>query len=124
MLTRYTMKRGVAAAELPPGIRQDTRKHTRHPLRPEKELVARYLEDPSDSAWNEFERSYLAELDKRFVKDRAPYDSLAELAADNDVHLGCNCPTAKNPIAGRCHTYLALEFMSRKYPGLRVVGLS
>lgn len=120
MLTRYTMKRGVPAAELPQGIRQDSRKHTRHPLRPEAELVTRYLENPSDDAWAEFKRSYFAELDHRFAQDRAPYDRLAELAAENDVHLGCNCPTAKNPIPGRCHTFLALEFMSREYPELRV----
>ena len=42
-------------------------------------------------------------------------------AASNDVFLGCNCPTKKNPILGRCHTYLALEFMQKKYPSLDVV---
>ena len=46
--------------------------------------------------------------------------ALAQLATDNDVFLGCNCPTKKNPIPGRCHTYLALEFMKMKYPKLDV----
>ena len=44
MLARYTMERGKPASELPSGVRQDTRRHTRHFLRPTKELV-----EPSQS---------------------------------------------------------------------------
>lgn len=35
--------------------------------------------------------------------------------------LGCNCPTKeKNPAEGHCHTYLALGFMQKHYPRLKV----
>ncbi len=120
MLGRYTMKRGAKAADLPEGIRQDSRKHTRHPLRPVKEDVDRYLAAPSDQAWEDFREAYLAALEERFAEDRGPYDALAELAAEDDVLLGCSCPTAKNPDVKRCHTTLALRFMQTKYPRLRV----
>ncbi len=42
------------------------------------------------------------------------------LATDEDVFLGCNCPTAKNPDVQRCHTVLALKFMQERYPALEV----
>jgi uncharacterized protein YeaO (DUF488 family) len=123
MLSRYTIyrRRPADAGPLPNGIRKDTRYRTSHVLRPTKEIVEAYLDDPTDTAWSTFKREYLAVLEERFCKDRTPFDDLAELVADNDVFLGCNCPTKKNPILGRCHTYLALGFMKKKYPRLEVV---
>jgi len=123
MLSRYTMyrRRPAEAGPLPDGIRQDTRHHFRHILRPTKEIVEAYLADPTDAAWRTFKGEYLALLKERFREDRTPFDKLAKLAIDNDVYLGCSCPTKNNPIRGRCHTYLALEFMKKKYRDLEVV---
>jgi hypothetical protein len=121
MLARYTMERGKPARALPPGIRQDTRKHTRHCLRPAKELVETYLASPGACAWRTFETSYRKLLEGRFQDDRMPFDTLAALARDGDVHIGCSCPTARNPDVNHCHTVLALQFMRRKYPDLDVV---
>ena len=123
MLSRYTIyrRRPVDAGPLPDGIRQDTRHRFRHILRPTKEIVEAYLVDPTDAAWKTFRREYIALLKERFHSDRAPFDRLAKLATDNDVYLGCSCPTKSNPIHGRCHTYLALEFMQKKYRKLDVV---
>lgn len=49
MLSRYKMSmyghRPAYAGPLPEGIRQDTRCHTRHILRPTKEMVKTYLAD-------------------------------------------------------------------------------
>lgn len=122
MLSRYTIyrRRPAHAGPLPNGIRQDSRYRTRHILRPTEAIVEAYLADPSDAAWRTFKREYLALLEKRYREDRTPFDDLARLAADRDVFLGCNCPTQKNPIPGRCHTYPALEFMEKKYPKLDV----
>jgi len=113
MLSRYTMyrRRPAGAGPLPTGIRQDTRHRFRHILRPTKEIVDAYLADPTEAAWRTFRREYLARLKQRFCEDRTPFDKLAKLAIDNDVYLGCSCPTKKNLIHGRCHTYLALDFM-------------
>ena len=123
MLSRYTMyrRRPADAGPLPDGIRQDTRHRHRHILRPTQEIVEAYLAGPTDAAWRRFKRDYLAVLKERFREDRTPFDRLAKLATDNDVYLGCSCPTKKNPSHGRCHTYLALEFMQKKYPKLEVV---
>ena len=121
MLARYTMERGKPASELPQGSRQDTRKHTRHCLRPAAELVARFLDAPGDGAWSQFEAEYAAALEQRFTDDPSPFDRLAELASREDVYLGCSCPTKKNPDVWHCHTVLALGFMRRKYPELEVV---
>ena len=82
--------------------------------------VKAYLAAPSEQAWRAFRDSYLAGLERRFRTDRAPFDELAALARDQDVYLGCNCPTQKNPRVDRCHTWLALEFMRGKYADLRV----
>ncbi len=122
MLSRYTIyrRRPADAGPLPSGIRQDTRYRTNHVLRPSEDIVQAYLADPSDAAWRTLQREYLALLEKRFREDRTPFDELADLAAGNDVFLGCNCPTQKNPIPGRCHTYLALGFMKKKYPTLGI----
>ena len=123
MLSRYTMyrRRPKDAGPLPEGIRRDTRYSTKHILRPTKEIVEAYLSEPSGSAWKEFRTAYLAVLQERFNADNTPFDELVALATENDVYLGCNCPTKKNPIVGRCHTYLALEFMQKNYPPLKVV---
>lgn len=122
MLSRYTIyrRRPAGAAPLPRGIRQDTRHRTRHVLRPTKDLVENYLASLTDAAWRKFKKAYLALLNERFREDRTPFDELAAIAAENDVHLGCSCPTKKNPVVGRCHTYLALEFMKKKYPTVEI----
>ena len=121
MLARYTMYRGKRPASdpLPDGIRQDTRKHTRHCLRPTREMVVRYLAEPASYPWREFKRDYLRLLRERYV-DARPFDELAELAAETDVYIGCSCPTKKNPDVSHCHTVLALGFMREHYPGLPV----
>lgn len=121
MLARYTMKRGKPASELPPGVRQDTRKHTRHCLRPTAELVESYLASPTPEAWVSFERDYLELVERRFQEDRAPFDELARSAGEKDVYLGCSCPTKKNPDVHHCHTVLALRFMKHRYPKLEVL---
>lgn len=127
MLGRFQMKRGASLAAQPErvqrGVRVDTRKHTRHCLRPTEELVAGILDVPPerrDTAWKAFERAYTKLLDERFAADRAPFDALAAAARDRDVFLGCNCPTARQPDVRRCHTVLALRFMARRYPDLVV----
>jgi uncharacterized protein YeaO (DUF488 family) len=122
MLARYTMYRGKRppGVELPRGVRQDTRKHTRHCLRPPAEAVMEYLADPTPEAWSKFEAEYLKCLAARYKADRAPFDELAELASREDVFLGCSCPTKKNPNVNHCHTVPALRFMQRHYPQLEV----
>ncbi len=124
VLGRYTIERGRPLASLPArlrrGLRIDTRKHTRHLLRPEAEAVRAYLEAPGDAAWRRFAARYRARLRERFRARRADFDALAELARRRDVFLGCSCPTQQNPDPRRCHTALALEFMSQRYPELEV----
>jgi hypothetical protein len=123
MLARYQMVRGKPPAgyQLPGGIRQDTRKHTRHCLRPPAEVVAAYLAEPTDAAWRIFEAEYLQAIHERYAADPAPFDQLAELARQADVYLGCSCPTAANPDVRHCHTMLALRFMQEHYADLKVV---
>jgi len=123
MLSRYTMYRGPRPSwdPLPKGIRQDTRKHTRHCLRPTAKIVAKYLAGPSEAAWMRVVWEYFAVIEKRFLQDRTPFDDLADLAMTNDVFLGCSCPTTRNSAWERCHTFLALRFMNKKYPQLAVV---
>lgn len=120
MLARYQMKRGVPASELPVGIRQDTRKHTRHVLRPPSELVTTYLADPSDAHFETFRMGYLKAVRARHKADAQPFDQLANLARRESVFLGCSCPTAKNPDVRRCHTWMVLELMADLYPGIDV----
>jgi uncharacterized protein YeaO (DUF488 family) len=122
MLARYRIVRGARdkADPLPEGIRQDTRKHTRHVLRPSPELVMLLLDDSSDEAFDCFARGYRELLEQRFVKERERIDALAALARRENVYLGCNCPTARQPDVRRCHTVLALQFMRRHYPTLVV----
>ena len=123
MLARYWMVRGKRPKNdpLPEGTRMDTRKHTRHFLRPETRMVERVLADGSAAAWRDFRGGYLALLKSRFDKDRMPFDELAQSAKSGDVFLGCSCPSRANPDVARCHTVLALSFIKRKYRSLRVV---
>ncbi len=122
MLARYKMHRGKRPAHdpLPDGIRKDTRKHTRHCLRPAAEIVTEYLADPTPAAWSTFEAEYLQTLDARFDGDERPFNDLAELATHQDVYIGCSCPTEKNPDVNHCHTVLALRFMRERFPELDV----
>jgi hypothetical protein len=84
-------------------------------------MAKTYLASPDERAWRAFGKAYRALLEDRYRNDRTPFDELAQLAQDNDVFIGCNCPTKANPRVDRCHTFLALEFMKGKYPRLRVV---
>ncbi len=123
MLSRYRIVRGrrPPGEPAPQGVVQDTRKHTRHVLRPAAEAVDALLADPSAAAFRRFRGAYLRLLRERFRADRAPFDRLVALATESDVFLGCNCPTQRQPDVRRCHTWLALEFLREAYPGLVVV---
>ena len=122
MLARYRIVRGRRDSDdpLPEGIRQDTRKHTHHVLRPTAELVEGLLADASQQSYARFARAYQKLLDTRFAEERARFDELAELARREDVYLGCNCPTTRQPDVHRCHTVLALAFLRDRYPDLDV----
>lgn len=121
MLARYSIVRGARASELPRGIRQDTRKHTRHVLRPTAELVAEVFGGARDAAaWARYATQYRALLEERFAENRAPFDRIATFARWHDVLLGCSCPSSKNPDVQRCHTVIALAFMKERYPDLDV----
>jgi hypothetical protein len=122
VLGRYRIVRGKRdpGDPLPDGERIDTRKHTRHFLRPETATVMALIAEPSAANFHRFARAYEATIARRFAADRRPFDALAARAQEGDVFLGCNCPTAWNPDVRRCHTTLALGFMKKKYPGLKV----
>lgn len=122
MLARYTMYRGQRPPgdPMPTGVRQDTRKHTSHCLRPPGDLVETFFANPTAANWKSLATGYRAAVAERFREDRAPFDAIAEQATADDVYLGCSCPTKKQPDVGRCHTVLALEFMKKKFPGLDV----
>ena len=122
MLARYKIYRGKLPpdAQRPEGIRQDTRKHTRHCLRPPTAIVTEYLANPSTEAWEKFESSYLRCLNERWEADPTPFDQLADLAIAENVYIGCSCPTVKNPNVRHCHTVLALKFMQERYTALEV----
>lgn len=98
----------------------DTRKHTQHFLRPPAAEVEAFIQAPTNAQFKHFANAYRAALHERFARNRAPFDELAKLAAEEDVFLGCNCPTRWNPDVNHCHTTLALAFMKRKYPKLSV----
>lgn len=119
MLSRYTMHRGKSPDVV--GTRLDTRKHTRHCLRPTSEMVIRLLSGDADYPWEKFCLDYRRLVAERFAQDQQPFDALAERALHEDVFLGCSCPTKKNPDVNHCHTVLALEFMQEHYPDLEVV---
>ncbi|WP_437291327.1 hypothetical protein [Sorangium sp. So ce406] len=122
MLARYQIVRGhrPEGDPLPEGKRYDTRKHTQHVLRPTPEIVEEFLSDPSPAGFKRFRAAYIAVLDERFAEQPGRFDALAEEARRGDVFLGCNCPTARQPDVRHCHTWLALEYMARKYPDLDV----
>jgi uncharacterized protein YeaO (DUF488 family) len=120
MLARYQIARGVPASALPEGVRQDTRKHTHHVLRPTEAMVEAFLAAPTDAAWRRFAKQYRALLEQRFAEDRGPFDEIAALASKTNVYLGCSCPTKRNPNVLHCHTTLALEFFHEQYPELDV----
>jgi hypothetical protein len=103
------------------GVRMDTRKHTRHCLRPSAEIVSRLLDTGDEYGPDEFRVDYLALIAARFAEDPRPFDQLAQRARHQEVYLGCSCPTKKNPDIRHCHTWLALEFMAERYPDLAVV---
>ena len=123
MLARYRIVRGKRppGEPLPNGTRYDTRKHTRHVLRPTEAMVEQFLADPSEQGFRRFRRAYLEELGRRFTQQREAFDALADEARREAVYLGCNCPTARQPEVQHCHTWLALEFFARNYPELEVV---
>lgn len=122
MLARYRIVRGARPPDdpLPDGVRQDTRKHTKHFLRPDAAEVEALLATPTAAGFARFRRAYLERLAQRFKTDRAAFDELAELARREPVYLGCNCPTQKQPDVRHCHTALALQFMKKHYPDLDV----
>jgi uncharacterized protein YeaO (DUF488 family) len=122
MLARYRIVRGRRAVDdpLPDGVRQDTRKHTRHVLRPSAELVHGLLLDASEASFRRFARAYRVLLEERFASERQRFDELARLAREKPVYLGCNCPTERQPDVRRCHTTLALAFLRERYPDLDV----
>ena len=121
MLGRYSMVRGMPASKLPKGSRQDTRKHTKHVLRPNTALVEMFLSHPGDDEiFARFREGDLALRESRWKEDRAPFEKLAREAEQTDVWLGCNCPTAKNPLMLRCHTLQSLGFMHSRVPNLSI----
>ncbi len=123
MLGRYKIYRGKRPDDdpKPDGICKDIRKHVKHVLAPTKPMVEEYFKDPGAKAWGRLKKEYLALLTERLKSRKNEFDELAELALNKDVFLGCNCPTQKNPDVNRCHTVLALEFMKKKYPKLKIV---
>ena len=88
MLSRYQMKRGVPAAQLPRGLRQDARMHTHHVLRPERDAVEAYL--AGTLSWAGFAARYRALVHERYRAEPAPFDELAAKARTGDVYLGCS----------------------------------
>lgn len=118
MLSRYHMRRGARSDELPQGIRQDTRRHTSHVLRPDRDRVDRFLGGQID--WPTFRAAYEATIRARMAEDPDAFDALAELAREHDVYLGCSCPTKASPDVRRCHTWIALELMQQAYPDLEI----
>ncbi|MBA2115539.1 hypothetical protein [Bremerella alba] len=123
MISRYTIyrRRPPDASPLPQGIRQDTRHRTKHIVRPTQMMVVAYLADPNETGFSTFQASYRELLTARWNDDRSEFDNLAELAFNEDVYLGCSCPTKKNPDVRHCHTWMALQFMAEKFPDLEVI---
>jgi hypothetical protein len=123
MLARYQIVRGKRSPDqpLPAGRRIDTRKHTRHFLRPEAAAVALLLASNDEASYARFAQTYEATLAERFAAQRASFDALADQARSGDVYLGCSCPSRANPDVQRCHTVLALRFMQTHYRGLKVI---
>ncbi len=93
----------------------------KHFLSPSKEMVDKYIGSPSVEAWEEYKKLYLDLIKIRFSNNPLPFERLAKQAIDEDVYLGCYCPTKINPDVYKCHTILALKFMEQHYPDLDVV---
>jgi hypothetical protein len=74
-------------------------------------MVEDFLANPNDEAWLRFRDGCHALLKTRQLEEPERFVELASLSSDNDVLIGCSCPTAKQPHIERCHTWLALEFM-------------
>lgn len=89
-------------------------------LRPTAEIVTPLLSAPDDRSFQRFRAAYLALLEQRFDADRGAFDALADLARREDVFIGCNCPTGKQPDVRRCHTFLALGFLAERYPDVKI----
>ena len=106
---------------MPDGIRKDTRWRPNHILSPSEKLVKKYLADPHEAAWRKFKQEYMKLLERRFKKDGSAFVKFAQLAMEHNVFIGCSCPTKVNPDITHCHTYLALQFMKKKFPKLHVV---
>jgi hypothetical protein len=123
MISRYQIVRGKRTPNnpLPRGERQDTRKHTRHLLRPLEASVLEFLDNPTELGFQRFRKAYLSVLAERWRSERAWFDMLAALARTHDVFLGCNCASPTQPNVRHCHTWLALEFLAKAYPDLNVV---
>lgn len=123
MLARYKIYMHQARPDddpLPDGVRIDIRKHRNHVLSPTINIVQVYLKDPTLRAWGFYVLTYNLLLIRRYKSHRQEFDELAQLATDEDVYLGCNCPTIKNPDVHRCHTVVALRFMETTYRELKV----
>jgi hypothetical protein len=120
VLTRYQIVRGKPVSALPQGKRVDVRKHVKHVLSPDPQAVQAFLALGTPEAYEVFARAYTTLLTTRLRTSRAAFDALAALSREQDVYLGCNCPTAKNPDVMRCHTVLALRFMRAHYPALDI----
>lgn len=123
MLARYRITRGRRPPDdpLPAGVRVDTRKHTRHVLAPQPDMVKDLLEDPSDpERVARFRAEYRALLERRMRTEGSRFDALARRAREEDVYLGCSCPTKRQPHVEHCHTVEALRFMQERYPELDV----
>lgn len=123
MLARYRITRGRRPPDdpLPAGVRVDTRKHTKHVLAPRPDLVKTLLEDPSDpERVARFHSEYRALLRDRLRTEPARFDALAQRAREEDVYLGCSCPSKRQPHVEHCHTVAALRVMQECYPDLEV----
>lgn len=84
-------------------------------------MVDAYLSNPTVAGWQHDQAHDLKLLRMRFKSDRGPFDRLARQAREHDVHLGCSCPSRRNPDVRHCHTVPALTFMKHRYPDLKVV---
>jgi hypothetical protein len=122
MVNRYKVcrRKRPAGEPLPNGLRRDTRKHTRHCLRPSAELVNQFLGQPSSASRKDFATEYWRTLIARYEEDPAPFDRPAKLASKDEIYIGCSCPTKKNPEVDYCHTVLALRLIAGNYPELDV----
>ncbi|MBK7092877.1 MAG: hypothetical protein IPH59_14355 [bacterium] len=124
MLARYQIP--PRFHKIPPGdpalkgTRLDTRKNHNYVFCPTPEMVEAYFNDMTPKGWKLFTKNYRRLLQERFETRREEFDKWATVAAESDLFLGCSCPTERNPNLEQCHTWLALEFMQKKYPKLKI----